>query len=324
MEGLEDPLLGALDDDEGEDTRGAALRRSLSMQPKALEAPETPPRGGGETDAEAGVVPLETGGETPGTSDLMSSMGSASVAEVPLPALREGLVVELVHARHKYAATGSHEHLSQYLSVFRPGTWCRCVVEDCDADGGYTLRYEDGPYADDSYAFVKKRFLPRPCRFVRVPCECIRVDYEASYSYVTPEGRHVTSHAVYMVPLVALSGVPRDARAMDAFEHLSSSSRPLEGRRSIVRSVAARGDPPGPRAPTQVLAQLALYFTYAARTGERIEMYSPMGGPPHWDFSETSAFPGCRDLRSTQWYRFWTRLSGVDRLPSFLPSFLRR
>ena len=195
------------------------------------------------------------------TTSSPSRASMASVAAAP-DALREGLVVELWHARRRYAAAGSHEHLARYLSRFVAGTWCRCVVEDFDGET-YTLRYEDGPHAARSRAFAPVAGLPRGTRFVRCPRDCIEVDYEASYCAVSPEGRYALSHGVVVVPFI-------------------------------------------------VAAQLFCYFYYAARecerTGRAIEAYSPVAGPggDRFAFAATSHFPGCRDLRGREWYRFWT------------------
>lgn len=195
------------------------------------------------------------------TTSSPSRASMASVAAAP-DALREGLVVELWHARRRYAAAGSHEHLARYLSRFVAGTWCRCVVEDFDGET-YTLRYEDGPHAARSRAFAPVAGLPRGTRFVRCPRDCIEVDYEASYCAVSPEGRYALSHGVVVVPFI-------------------------------------------------VAAQLFCYFYYAARecerTGRAIEAYAPVAGPggDRFAFAATSHFPGCRDLRGREWYRFWT------------------
>ena len=218
-------------------------------------------------EATDGAHPLVADGEAQGarppspTTSSPSRASMASVAAAP-DALREGLVVELWHARRRYAAAGSHEHLARYLSRFVAGTWCRCVVEDFDGET-YTLRYEDGPHAARSRAFAPVAGLPRGTRFVRCPRDCIEVDYEASYCAVSPEGRYALSHGVVVVPFI-------------------------------------------------VAAQLFCYFYYAARecerTGRAIEAYAPVAGPggDRFAFAATSHFPGCRDLRGREWYRFWT------------------
>jgi len=232
---LEAPLLEAEDEDE-EATFEATF--AVPATPEPVSRPEA-------LDVAVSTPVAEEGG-TPAAGEVL--------------ALREGLVVELVHARRRYTATGDHPDLAQYIARFRPGTWCRCVVEtrgDGYGGAGYTLRYEDGPYEEGSYGLHRTRGLPKPCRFLNVPAACVRVDYESAYTVVTREGRHVPSHAVYVVPLI-------------------------------------------------VATQLFLYFFYAIRSGSALEMYSPMGGPPDWELAETAPFPGCADLRRTQWWRFWT------------------
>ena len=171
-------------------------------------------------EAELNAVGLEAG-EAPAAPEVADQSGCESEApsaassaaveeewaeEVPREGgvLKEGLVVELWHARRVYAAVGSPEALARSLGHFRPGTWCRCVVESYAAGEGYALRYEDGPYAAASRALVRRLALPPRTRFVRVPRSAIGVDYEASYAFVTREGRRQTAHGVVVVPLVVL------------------------------------------------------------------------------------------------------------------------
>ncbi|KAK7240887.1 hypothetical protein SO694_00055039 [Aureococcus anophagefferens] len=124
------------------------LAQSSALKPGAIES----------CAARDGAHPLVADAEaqrarppSPTTSSP-SRASMASVAAAP-DALREGLVVELWHARRRYAVTpGSHEHLARYL-VVAGRAWCRCVVEDFDGET-YTLRYEDGPHAARSRAFA--------------------------------------------------------------------------------------------------------------------------------------------------------------------------
>ena len=82
-----------------------------------------------------------------------------------------------------------------------PGTWCRCVVEEVDES--LTLRYEDGPYPAEARALRREAYLPGAVRFVRVPPDCVRVDYESAYEVVDKNGRR-WAHFPFVILLSVL------------------------------------------------------------------------------------------------------------------------